>query len=127
VFSVHITILDDKKDMSPAEKLSNRFKWSGDEEQLLIELREKGNKWDNICKQIPGRSATSCRKHYQELFEVRRLDKKTRKMLIGLYERYVGTVSKCGYKKLIDIVQDRKCGLVSLDSWTFHGKLRKSK
>lgn len=47
---------------SPAKKQS---KWSPEEDALIIDLRGRGMKWEDISKQLPGRSAISCRLHYQ--------------------------------------------------------------
>ena len=50
----------------PAKKQS---KWSSAEDQLLIQLRGENMKWEEISKRLPGRSAISCRLHYQNFLE----------------------------------------------------------
>jgi len=50
----------------PAKKQS---KWSSAEDQLLILLRGENIKWEEISKRLPGRSAISCRLHYQNFLE----------------------------------------------------------
>ncbi len=71
----------------PAKKQS---KWSVDEDALIIELRGSGMKWEDISQRLPGRSAISCRLHYQNYLE-RRCDWSDEKKskLARLYERYV--------------------------------------
>ncbi|KAF8544489.1 hypothetical protein BDD12DRAFT_948332 [Trichophaea hybrida] len=71
---------------SPAKK---QTKWTPEEDALIIELRGKGEKWEDISKRLPGRSAISCRLHYQNYLERRsewNEDKKNR--LARLYERF---------------------------------------
>lgn len=69
----------------PAKKQS---KWSPDEDALIIELRGRGMKWEDISKQLPGRSAISCRLHYQNYLERRSEWSEDRKdKLAQLYER----------------------------------------
>lgn len=47
-------------------------------------------KWDEISKQLPGRSAISCRLHYQNYLERRsEWDEDRKNKLARLYERYV--------------------------------------
>ncbi|SPO03429.1 related to DRPLA protein [Cephalotrichum gorgonifer] len=53
---------------SPAKKQS---KWSAEEDALIIELRGSGMKWEDISRRLPGRSAISCRLHYQNYLERR--------------------------------------------------------
>jgi len=50
----------------PAKKQS---KWSPAEDTLLIQLRGENMKWEEISKRLPGRSAISCRLHYQNFLE----------------------------------------------------------
>ena len=72
---------------SPAKKQS---KWSQDEDAKIIELRGNGMKWEDISKQLPGRSAISCRLHYQNYLERRsEWDEDRKNKLARLYERYV--------------------------------------
>jgi len=70
---------------SPAKKQS---KWSADEDALIIELRGSGMKWEEISKRLPGRSAISCRLHYQNYLERRsEWDEERKNKLARLYER----------------------------------------
>jgi hypothetical protein len=72
---------------SPAKKQS---KWSPDEDAKIIELRGNGMKWEDISKQLPGRSAISCRLHYQNYLERRsEWDEDRKNKLARLYERCV--------------------------------------
>jgi Myb-like DNA-binding domain len=72
---------------SPAKKQS---KWSPEEDALIIELRGSGMKWEDISKRLPGRSAISCRLHYQNYLERRsEWDEERKNKLARLYERYV--------------------------------------
>lgn len=71
----------------PAKKQS---KWSAEEDAVIIELRGKGMKWEDISKNLPGRSAISCRLHYQNYLERRSAwDEQRKDKLAQLYERYV--------------------------------------
>lgn len=70
----------------PAKKQS---KWTPDEDALIIELRGRGEKWEDISRQLPGRSAISCRLHYQNYLERRsEWDEEKKNRLARLYERY---------------------------------------
>jgi len=55
----------------PPEK-RHRGKWTPEEDNIAIELRNQGMKWEDIAKHIPGRSAISCRLRYQNYSEKRR-------------------------------------------------------
>lgn len=78
----------------PAKKQS---KWSAEEDALIIELRGSGMKWEDISKHLPGRSAISCRLHYQNYLERRSEWSEERKdKLAQLYERYV--IRLCTYQ-----------------------------
>lgn len=71
---------------SPAKKQS---KWSPEEDALIIDLRGSGMKWEDISKRLPGRSAISCRLHYQNYLERRsEWDEERKNKLARLYERY---------------------------------------
>ncbi|KAI1506549.1 hypothetical protein F5X99DRAFT_7584 [Biscogniauxia marginata] len=71
---------------SPAKKQS---KWSAEEDALIIELRGGGMKWEDISKRLPGRSAISCRLHYQNYLERRsEWDEERKDKLARLYERF---------------------------------------
>lgn len=70
---------------SPAKKQS---KWSVDEDAKIIQLRGEGMKWEDISKHLPGRSAISCRLHYQNYLERRsEWDEDRKNKLARLYER----------------------------------------
>ena len=72
---------------SPAKKQS---KWTAEEDALIIDLRGSGMKWEDISKRLPGRSAISCRLHYQNYLERRsEWDEEKKNRLARLYERYV--------------------------------------
>lgn len=72
---------------TPAKKQS---KWSAEEDALIIDLRGSGMKWEDISKRLPGRSAISCRLHYQNYLERRsEWDEERKNKLARLYERYV--------------------------------------
>ncbi|GAP83840.2 putative MYB DNA-binding domain-containing protein [Rosellinia necatrix] len=71
---------------APAKKQS---KWSSDEDALIIDLRGSGMKWEDISKRLPGRSAISCRLHYQNYLERRsEWDEERKNKLARLYERF---------------------------------------
>ncbi|KAI9764191.1 MAG: hypothetical protein M1835_007632 [Candelina submexicana] len=70
---------------SPAKKSS---KWSSEEDALIIDLRGGGMKWEDISQRLPGRSALSCRLHYQNYLERRsEWDEERKNKLARLYER----------------------------------------
>lgn len=70
---------------SPAKKQS---KWSPEEDAIIIDLRGSGMKWEDISKRLPGRSAISCRLHYQNYLERRsEWDEERKNKLARLYER----------------------------------------
>jgi len=71
---------------SPAKK---QTKWTADEDAKIIDLRGRGYKWEDISKELPGRSAISCRLHYQNYLERRsEWDEDRKNRLARLYERY---------------------------------------
>ena len=77
--------LPESSKTSPAKKQS---KWSAEEDAKIIELRGKGMKWDDISRELPGRSAISCRLHYQNYLERRsEWDEDRKDRLARLYER----------------------------------------
>ena len=70
---------------SPAKKQS---KWTAEEDALIIELRGSSMKWEDISQRLPGRSAISCRLHYQNYLERRsEWDEERKNRLARLYER----------------------------------------
>ncbi|QSS59409.1 hypothetical protein I7I51_08844 [Histoplasma capsulatum] len=64
---------DVQSDSSQARQISDKkgSKWSSEEDVLIIELRQRGMAWGDISKELPGRSALSCRLHYQNYLERR--------------------------------------------------------
>jgi hypothetical protein len=71
---------------SPAKKTT---KWTQEEDELTVELRGAGMKWEDISKRIPGRSAISCRLRYQNYLEKRaHWDEEKKNKLARLYVRY---------------------------------------
>ncbi|KAL2401683.1 hypothetical protein ABEF93_007878 [Exophiala dermatitidis] len=71
---------------TPAKKQS---KWSPEEDAKIIQLRQDGMKWEDISKHLPGRSAISCRLHYQNYLERRsEWDEDRKNKLARLYERF---------------------------------------
>jgi hypothetical protein len=74
-------------DESSAKKQS---KWTPEEDNLTIELRGQGMKWDDIAKRLPGRSSISCRLRYQNYLEKRAIWNEEKKNLLArVYARYV--------------------------------------
>jgi hypothetical protein len=72
-------------DQPPVKK---HGKWSPEENALIIKLRRCNMKWDDISKGLPGRSAISCRQHYQKHLERRSdWDEELKNKLARLYER----------------------------------------
>jgi hypothetical protein len=70
---------------SPAKRQS---KWGQEEDNLIIELRGTGMKWEDIAKHFPGRSAIACRLRYQNYLEKRAVwDEEKKNKLARLYAR----------------------------------------
>lgn len=74
------------EEQSSALTLVKKSKWSEEENTLIIGLRGSGMKWDDISERL-GRSATSCRLHYQNYLERREWDDENKDKLARLYER----------------------------------------
>ncbi|KAJ9622443.1 hypothetical protein H2203_006665 [Taxawa tesnikishii (nom. ined.)] len=86
---------------SPAKK--KQSKWSAEEDAAIIELRGNGMKWEDISKNLPGRSAISCRLRFQNYLERRsEWDEEKKNKLARLYE-------SCGQELKADI-QERHVG-----------------
>ncbi|KXJ84668.1 hypothetical protein Micbo1qcDRAFT_109091, partial [Microdochium bolleyi] len=67
----------------------NKGKWSAEEDAMIIDLRGGGMMWEAISRQIPGRSAISCRLHYQNYLERRsEWDDERKNKLAKLYEEF---------------------------------------
>lgn len=72
---------------SPAKK---PLKWTPEEDNLIIDLRGQGVKWDDIAKRLPDRSSTSCRLRYQNYLEKRAVwDEEKKNKLARIYARCV--------------------------------------
>jgi hypothetical protein len=72
----------------PADQSQRKGKWTIEEDRLAIELRHKRIKWEDISKQLPGRSATSCRLRYQNYSEKRpEWDDERKNSLAQLYNK----------------------------------------
>jgi len=72
---------------SPSKK---QTKWTPAEDALIIELRGRGERWERISQQLEGRSALSCRLHYQNYLERRsEWNEEKKDRLSRLYERFV--------------------------------------
>ncbi|EFW15720.1 hypothetical protein D8B26_002211 [Coccidioides posadasii str. Silveira] len=65
-----------------------RSKWSPEEDESIIRLRGSRTKWEDVSKGLPGRSAMSCRLHYQNHLERSEWDDAKQDRLACLYERY---------------------------------------
>jgi hypothetical protein len=75
---------------SPENPAKKQSKWTPEEDALIIELKRKSLKWEDISKRLPGRSPTSCRLHYQNYLEKRSAwDEERKNQLACLYERSV--------------------------------------
>ncbi|RYN65005.1 hypothetical protein AA0119_g11531 [Alternaria tenuissima] len=63
-------------------------KWTPEEDNLIIQLRGQGIKWDDIAKDLPGRSSISCRLRYQNYLEKRAIwDEEKKNRFAKCYER----------------------------------------
>lgn len=68
--------------------VKRQSKWSLEEDTLIIQLRGKSMKWEDISKRLPGRSAISCRLHYQNyLGRSNDWDEERKNTLARIYER----------------------------------------
>ncbi|KAL7923070.1 hypothetical protein ACQKWADRAFT_326351 [Trichoderma austrokoningii] len=71
------------------QPVKKQSKWSSEEDAVIIELRGRGMKWEDVSKRLPGRSAISCRLHYQNYLERRsEWDEERKNKLARLYERF---------------------------------------
>ncbi|KAF2454397.1 hypothetical protein BDY21DRAFT_291337, partial [Lineolata rhizophorae] len=63
-------------------------KWGPDEDHLIIQLRADGARWEDIARQLPGRTSIGCRLRYQNYLERRPQWTEERKnKMARLYER----------------------------------------
>jgi hypothetical protein len=92
---------------SPAKKQS---KWTPEEDALIIDLRGSGMKWEDISKRLPGRSAISCRLHYQNYLERRsEWDEERKNRLARLYERYVAVLLFESHERCVTALEPCSC------------------
>jgi hypothetical protein len=75
----------------PSAKKQKR--WSQEEDDLIIKLRGRGMKWDDIAKTLPERTRISCRLRHQNYLEKLDLNEKKKDKLACLYARYVNPFS----------------------------------
>ncbi|RMZ77974.1 hypothetical protein DV738_g4139, partial [Chaetothyriales sp. CBS 135597] len=76
-------------DLAPQYPAKKQSKWSSEEDARIIQLRGDGMKWEDISRHLPGRSAISCRLHYQNYLERRsEWDEDRKNKLAKLYERF---------------------------------------
>ncbi|CCE34453.1 related to DRPLA protein [Claviceps purpurea 20.1] len=72
-----------------SQRVKKQSKWSAEEDAIIIGLRGAGMKWEDVSKRLPGRSAISCRLHYQNYLERRsEWDEERKNKLARLYERF---------------------------------------
>ena len=63
-------------------------KWTFDEDELVIQLRGKNMKWDDVSKRLPGRTAIACRLHFQNYVERKtEWNEEMKDRLARLYDR----------------------------------------
>lgn len=85
-----MTAENTKSSIEPLEESAKKqSKWSQEEDAVIIDSRGKGMQWNEISKLLPGRSAISCRLHYQNYLEWPEWDEDKMNQLARLYERYV--------------------------------------
>lgn len=105
------------------ESAKKQSKWSQEEDAVIIDSRGKGVQWNEISKLLPGRSATSCRLHYQNYLERPEWDEDKKDTLARLYERYADPCFiQSWQRKLIIKDSKQKCGPQSPKKWKFHGE-----
>jgi hypothetical protein len=76
-----------KSTSSPAKK---QTKWTPEEDAIIIELRGRNEKWEDISKKLPGRSTIAARLRYQNYIERQsEWDDEKKTKLARLYERCV--------------------------------------
>lgn len=79
---------DDDEELTPDAPSKRQSKWTEEENRKIVRLRGSGEKWEKISEQLPGRSAISCRLHYQNFLEKRpEWDEEKLNRLARLYER----------------------------------------
>lgn len=115
-----------------SQPAAKQVKWSPEEDSLIIELRGSGMKWEDVSKQLPGRSAVACRLHYQNYLERRsEWDEEQKNKLARLYERYLrlsdNDVTRDPKQSLTDLPKPvpgsrPRCGPKSLKSFRYPGE-----
>ncbi|QGA17399.1 hypothetical protein EYB26_005070 [Talaromyces marneffei] len=84
-----MTAENTKSSVESLEKSAKKqSKWSAEEDAVIIDSRGKRMQWHEISKLLPGRSATSCRLHYQNYLERPEWDEDKKIKLAQLYERF---------------------------------------
>ncbi|KAF2205402.1 hypothetical protein GQ43DRAFT_15324 [Delitschia confertaspora ATCC 74209] len=74
---------------SPAGKENKQKKWGPEDDNIMVELRGQGMKWDDVAKRFPGRSSIACRLRYQNYLEKRaHWDEEKKNKLARLYARF---------------------------------------
>ena len=71
-----------------SDSVNPKKKWSSEDNAKIIDLRGKNTKWKDISRHFPGRSAISCRLHYQNYLErIDDWDEESKNKFAKLYER----------------------------------------
>lgn len=79
---------EEDEELTPDAPSKKQSKWTEEENRKIVRLRGSGEKWEKISEQLPGRSAISCRLHYQNFLEKRpEWDEEKLNRLARLYER----------------------------------------
>ncbi|OWY50692.1 MYB DNA-binding-like protein [Alternaria alternata] len=75
--------------LSDEHAAKKQSKWTPEEDNLIIQLRGQGTKWDDIANHLPGRSSISCRLRYQNYLEKRApWDEEKKNKFAKCYERF---------------------------------------
>ena len=83
------------------EPSQRKSKWTTREDDRVTRLRNLGVIWDDISKQLPGRTAVSCRLRFQNYLENRDIwDDAKKNKLARLYVRYVHQKSSRASRKV---------------------------
>jgi len=69
-------------------------KWQPEEDAKLIELLTNGVSWREISQALPGRSESSCYKHYHSTLVKQLWDDPNSEEIMKLYARYEFSVLK---------------------------------
>jgi hypothetical protein len=79
--------------LTPEESRTKKLtKWTPEEDNLMIQLRNLNKKWDDIAERLPGRSSVSCRLRYQNYLKIEKekiWKDADKEKLAGIYARYV--------------------------------------